>query len=249
MLHSCCTLKTHQLLDSMKCIKNILSNVDILMWIVGGFNLTMVCRPSRKILAVVLPEQLAISIIENQILWKWFMWDMGARGGGYWPIWDHTKMLLPAPLGMGAAVKLSSKELKNCIETLCNVIAIIVFSMIFLQIIYWWSSWSPVASFAVKTDAVRRLHKVFHSRTDRLVMNIIGGYLQILNIIKEYLQIFYNAIIDVPLPGRIGWNLLCGKTQESLTIELAAATKDTEILWNDKCILLLISAFHGPLAE
>ena len=143
-------------------------------------------------------------------------------------------MLLPAPLGMGAAVKLSSKELKNCIEALCNLIMIIVFSVIFLQIIYWWSSWSPVASFAIKTNAVRCFHKVFHSRTNRLVRNIIGGYLQILYIIKDYLQIFYNAIIDVPLPGRIGWNQMCGKSQESLTIELEAATKDTEISWNDK---------------
>ena len=60
----------------------------------------------------------------------------GPEGGVYCTIQDHTKMLLPAPLGMGAAVKLSSKKLKNCIEALCNLIMIIVFSIIFLQIIY-----------------------------------------------------------------------------------------------------------------
>ena len=84
---------------------------------------------------------------------------------------------------------------KNWKTAFCNLVMIIVYSIIFLQIIYWWSSWSPVASFAVKTNAVRRLHKVFHSRTDRLVRNIVGGYLQILNIIKDYMQIS-NIIID-----------------------------------------------------
>ena len=54
---------------------------------------------------------------------------MGApgEGGVYLTIKDHTKMFLPAPLGMGAAVKLSSKELKNYIEALCNLIMAIVF--------------------------------------------------------------------------------------------------------------------------